>query len=176
MGGKSQSSTAQTTSQQTTNTQTVNTSTVGLDNVETGVVGSNNTITQISTDQGAVEAGRAIGERALDVVGETAEGAFGVATDALGTVERGLDASLDFGTGVVGDAFSFGEKAIAAQAATSQQTATVLSGAIERAAQATRTDSADTLQKIGKYGTVAVVVIVIGGIALYALTRRKGGG
>jgi len=162
MGGKSSSRTSSNQSQTTTNSQEINTSTLGLDNVETGVVGDNNQVTRISTDQGAVDAGRRLGEAALDTVGETT-------VKALGTVERGLDSALDYGSGITADALAFGRSALQAQSQSSTQTAGILAGAIDRAASATRTDSAVTMQSFIKYGAIAAAVIA----AAYAYSRKR---
>jgi hypothetical protein len=174
MGGKSKSSADTTQSQQTTNSQTINTSTVGLDNVETGVVGSNNSITRISTttDQGAVEAGRRIGEAALDTVRETTEGAYGLARESLGTVEHGLDAALDFGSGLSAQAFAFGSQALKSTSEQATQTTNVLAGAIDRASQATRSDTADTLQKVTK-STMIVVGVMVAAVAAVLIFGGK---
>lgn len=174
MGGKSKSSADTSQSQSTTNTQTINTSTVGLDNVETGVVGSNNSVTSIttSTDHGAVEAGRQIGLYALDTVAETTEGAYGVARESLGSLERGLDAALDFGSGLTAEAFAFGSMALESTSEQARDTAQVLAGAIDRASQATRSDTADTLQKVSK-NTMIVVGVMVLGVAAVMIWGRK---
>ena len=195
MGGRSKSSTTSQTTTTTTNVQNIQTTSVGLEDVEFGVVGGGDVaVTQITTDQGALEAaegmaraafgsaervalegldtGRRVGEAALDVVGETVEGAFGVSREALGTVERGLSEALDFGAGVTADALSFGERALQSTAQTTQQGFAALSSAITRAAEATRSDTAATLQTLGRYGFVALAVIG-GAIALAIYAGRR---
>src|SRR5688572_3293954 len=104
MGSKSKSST--TANQTTTNIQDIDTTTVGLEDVDTGIVGNSGdvSITQISTDAGAVDAsldfGREIGDRSLDFAeefgSEALKRSFDFGSDALGTVESGLHAALDF--------------------------------------------------------------------------------
>jgi len=198
MGGKSKSSTSSATTQTTTNTQNVQSSSVGLEDVEFGVVGGGDvSVTQISTDAGALEAaksiardaygsaervaaegldtGRRLGEAALDTVGETVEGAFGVSKEALGSLERGLSEALDFGGDVTSGALAFGRDALKATQETTQGAVAELGSAIERAAQATRSDTADTLQTLGKYGAIAMVVVVIGiGTVLVVSARNRG--
>lgn len=127
-----------------------------------GVVGSNNQVTQISTDQGSVEAGRRIGEAALDLVGENQRA-------VNDTLSGAVDRSLDFGEAALEESFSFGGKSLdlAGKALQVQSEATgkgfnALSSAIDKASQATRSDTADTLQKLAKYGAVAIGVIGLG--------------
>lgn len=173
-----------------TTTQIDQSRSADLDHIEgIGVAGNNGpvSVTQISTDQGAVMAGqkiaeaglnfgREIGQGALDTVGETS-------IHAIDASVKANDRSLDFGEALSENAFSFGGKAIEAvndtaakaidaQAATTGKGFDSLSSAIDKAAQATRSDSADTLQKIAKYGAIALGVIVVG--AVIFTTMRKG--
>lgn len=90
--------------------------------METGIVGNSGDvqITQISTDAGAVDAaldyGREIGEASLDFAGEFGSDAlreaFSFGSDSLGTVERGLNQTLDFGENVVDRSFDFGSESL----------------------------------------------------------------
>lgn len=189
MGGKSKSSTSTSTSQTTTNTQNIDTTSVGLDNTEFGVVGGGDvSVTQISTDQGAVsgaldtanlslQTGRDVSKLALetnaditraglDTVGEVS----GRAIDAVGDAN---DRSLDFGGQVVQDALGFGESALKSSAQATSQGFQSLGSAIVAAGEATRSDTADTLNNLAKYGAIAVGVIVVGGIVA-AVVFRKG--
>lgn len=153
MGGRSRSSTQSTQETQVTNIQDIDTTTVGLEDVQdTQIALGDQTITQISTDQGAVEAGRAIGEASLDFAGEFG----GVAIEA---VSDATDRALDFGADFGSQAFGFGERALETVEAQSERTTKELGGAITRAAEATRSDSAVVTQNIAKYGAIAVGVI-----------------
>lgn len=86
-GGKSSTATQQ----NTTNVQDIDTTTIGLEDVEFGVagVGGNVSVTQVQTDQGAVD-------RAFDFGEEVLTG--------------GLDRSLDFGTDAIRDVLDFGRE------------------------------------------------------------------
>lgn len=176
MGGKSQSSTSTATTQNTTNTQDIATTSVGLDNTEFGVVGGGDvSVTQISTDQGAVSAGRdvaiagldtgrKIGQAAFDTVGE-------VSGRAIDSVTQANDRSLDFGSNVVTQALGFGTDVISKEQQTTSQGFATLGNAIDQAAQATRSDTADSLTKLAKYGAVALAVIALGVAAVFIFRR-----
>jgi hypothetical protein len=188
MGGKSKSSTSTSTAQTTTNTQNIATTSVGLDNTEFGVVGGGDvSVTQVTTDQGAVNAGKdvalsglqtgrdvsklaletneAVTKAGLDTVGEVS----GRAIDAIGDAN---DRSLDFGGKVVQDALGFGETALKSTATQTQQGFNTLGAAITQAANATRSDTAETLNNLTKYGTIAIAVIVGGGIIAAVFFKR----
>lgn len=193
MGSKSKSSTS--TTQQTFNTQDIDTTTVGLeeigeDAIALGQVGGDVQVTQISTDAGSLEVGRRIGEASLDFAGEFGDSAFDFGDDALSTVERGLDSSLDFASGVSSDAFStvgdtvkggFGlasdafsaisntvSDSLKATTQTTQATVSELGRAIDKAGNATRSDTTQSFQKIILYVSIAGAVAILG----YALIRR----
>lgn len=175
MGGRSKSST--TSSQTTTNTQNIETTSIGLEDVEFGVAGVSGDVqvTQISTDQGSIEAGRKIGESAFEFAESQSEDAFEFAEEfggtaikeafdfgdeALGTVEKGLSDVLDFGRTSL--------ETISAQNA---RTTGELGKAIVSAGQATRSDASEAVSNIAKYGAIALAVGIIG----YALLARKRG-
>lgn len=152
MGGKSSSSTAST--QQTQNQQQIATTTVGLEDSAGAIAGGRDvSVTQISTDQGAVKAAFGLGDAALSVGRD-------VTTHAIDASSYQLDRSLDFGSEV-----------IHAQADTSAKTASTLAGAIDKAAAATRSDTSQGLTQIAKYGAVAVVLIF--GAMFFFRTRRS---
>lgn len=100
MGGGRSSTQA---NQQTTNVQDIDTTTIGLEDVEFGVagVGGNVAITQVQTDQGAVDRAFDFGE---DVLTGGLDRALDFGHDALSD-------SLDFARANVGDSFDFGGKA-----------------------------------------------------------------
>lgn len=186
MGSKSKSSTS--TTQQTFNTQDIDTTTVGLeeigeDAIALGQVGGDVQVTQISTDAGSLEVGRRIGEASLDFAGEFGDSAFDFGDDALSTVERGIDASYDFASGVSSDAFSTVDDTVGGAFATvgqtvsdalksttqtTQATVSELGRAINKAADASRSDSSQSLQKIVMYVSIAGAVAILG----WALIRR----
>lgn len=166
MGGKSRSTTQQQQQTTTTNVQDIDTTTVGLEDVqESNVALGDQTITQISTDQGAVEAGRDIGLASLDFAGEFG----GVAVEA---VTSATDRSLDFGQAVSEDAFSFGSEALKAVSTQSTATTKELGAAISKAAEATRSDSAVVTQNIAKTGALVVGAVVLG-VVVIMIFRRK---
>lgn len=106
MGGSSKSSTSS--AQTTQNQQHITTTTQGVEDVrDSNVALGNQQITQISTDQGAVEAGRRIGEAALDLAGEATNQAIKAATSAN-------DRSLDFGEAALDTNFRTSREAIEA--------------------------------------------------------------
>lgn len=174
MGGKSKSSTEANTSTTTTNVQDIDTTTIGLEDVEFGVAGvtGNVSLNQISTDHGAVDAGRKIGEAAfdfgedaLDIVGE-------VSGRAIDRISDATDRSLDFGEDALDASFGFASSVVDSQAKLATQGFGTLAGAIDKASQATRSDTADTIQKLTKTAGIVVGVLVVGGIVAAVIVRR----
>lgn len=175
MGGGSSKSSQQTT-QNTTNVQDIDTTSVGLEDVALGAVaGGDLQVTQISTDQGAVEAGRKLGEASLDFAGEFGDTAlrqsFQFGSDALGTVQKGLSDALDFGADVTSGALSFAQAQTRETQGNIQTGFNALGNAITAAGQATRSDTAATLQSLGKYGFIALAVLGLG--LVFVMYRRR---
>jgi hypothetical protein len=171
-GGRSGASTSNTAS--TTNTQDIDTTTVGLDNIQEGAIGLGQvggavSITQISTDQGSVEAGRRIGEASLDFADEFGGNAFDFGSDALSTVEHGLSETLDFGSDTVAGAFDFGKDAIKSVQQTAESSTSELGRAITSAAEASRSDTTVAFQNIIKYVAIAGAI----GLVAYFVFGRK---
>lgn len=183
MGSKSRSST--TSNNYTTNVQDIDTTTIGLEDVDTGIVGNSGdvSITQISTDAGAVDKsldfGREIGDRSLDFAEEFGSDAlyeaFNFGDEALGTVERGIDKSLDFGDRVVQEGFDFGGKALdnlktiqTDSTSAAQKSIAALSNALGTVGNLSRSDTSDTLTKIMPWIAGALGV----GVAAFAFARR----
>jgi hypothetical protein len=166
---KSKSATTNNNVQTTTNTQTTSNTQIDnsrtLDGVEGHVIDAGGSVSIISTDQGAIEAGRRIGEAALDTVGETS-------IHAIDALTAANDRSLDFGDAVVEMGFSFAGDALKTQAETTASGFGTLAGAIDKAAQATRSDSADTLQKIAKWGGIAIAAIAVGAIIIASMKGK----
>jgi hypothetical protein len=158
MGGSSKSKTSS--DQTTTNVQDIDTTTIGLEDVETGIVGNSGAVslTQITTDSGAVDSafdfGRAVGERAIDTVGEFGGDAlyqaFRFGDSALGSVDNGLNSALDFGESALG---------IVAQSSNKAQAA--LSGALQTVGNLSRSDNTEAITKFIPYvaGVVAIIAI-----------------
>lgn len=183
MGSKSKSST--TNYQETTNVQDIDTTTIGLEDVDTGIVGNSGdvSITQISTDAGAVDAsldfGREIGDRSLDFAeefgGESLKRAFDFGNEALGTVDSGLHAALDFGDNTVERGFDFGSEAIGAitkaqesARISSEKSVSALTGALNTVGALSRSDTSENLTKIVPWIAGALAV----GAIAYAFVRR----
>lgn len=171
MGGKSKSSTASTQATTTTTTQEIDTTTIGLEDVQGSIVGGAGDITVTQTDAGAVEAGRAIGEASLDFAGEFG----GVALETVqSATDRALDfgsESFDFGSGVSSEAFAFGGKALETIAQQSAATTKELGGAIERAATATRSDTAAVAPELFKTGAIVIGAIVLGVVVIFLFKK-----
>lgn len=154
MGGRSSSSTAS--SQSTQNTQNIKTTTLSAEDSAGAIIGAGDVaVTQISTDQGAVEAGKDVAVSALNVGRD-------VTSQAIASSEHGLDRSLDFGSEVV-------HTALETQAKSSAQTAGTLASAIDKAAAATRSDTSQSFQTIVKYSAIAVTLILV---AMFAFRKR----
>ncbi len=199
MGGKSKSETATetqaNTTTTTTNNQDIKSTSLGLEDIEGGAIAGNSgpvSVTTISSDSGAIEAGRKLGESALDSNEKTAAAAFGyaggVARESLNSIgevsgkaiDRVTEANahvLDFGEAALDKSFSFGTniagQAIGASKQSTEQGFKSLGGAITAAGEATRSDTADTLNKLAKYGAIAVTVIVGGGIIASVAFKKK---
>lgn len=164
-GGKSRSSTSS--QQTTTNVQDIDTTTIGLEDSAGAIAGGRDvSVTQISTDQGSVEAGRKVAAASLDFAGEfgtaSVKRAFDFGSDALGTVQTGLSDVLDFGGDIT-------KRALDVTAKQSAETTKTLSGAIERAAAATRSDTSEGLQKI----VMVVAIAGVLGVIAFAFIRRR---
>lgn len=183
MGSKSKSSTSNT--QHTTNVQDIDTTTIGLEDVETGIVGNSGDvqITQISTDQGAVDAsldfGREVADSSLDFAGEfgsdALKRAFDFGSEALGTVDSGLHAALDFGDNTVERGFDFGSEAIGAitkaqesARISSEKSVSALTGALNTVGSLSRSDTSASLTKIIPWIAGAIAASFLG----YAFIRR----
>lgn len=179
MGGSSKASTSTANTQQTQNTQNTTATTTSNEvsgSGSIGLTGSGNqvSVTQVSTDQGAVQAGLDTAKEALGNESQVAQAGL----DLGRTIGAGsFDFANEFGTQALNDvtsstqnglnaALDFGSKALAANQQTASNTASVLGQAIETAGEQTRSDTADSLNKIALYGAVAVVAIVIAVIAM----------
>jgi hypothetical protein len=120
-----------------------------------------------------VEAGTRLGERSLDFAGEFGTealetvGRFGEETTA--TLERGLSSSLDFGSGVVADAFSFAQGESERSQDANESAVSALGSAIQTVGSFSRSDTADSLQRIALYGAAALAV----GFIAFAVSRGK---
>lgn len=191
MGSKSKSSTS--TTSQVTNTQEIEQREIALEEAnESNVIqggGDVNAVIQLS-DQGAIRAGQQLGEAAIFAVEDFGDTAFEFATENTRSLERGLSETLDFGGGVVADALAFSEgqtdKALdfggdvfdraldfgeresdRAQDATDSALRALGQG-INTVGQLSRSDAADSVNKIALYATVAVGLIA----AAYAFSKR----
>lgn len=147
MGGSSKSTS--TASQTTNNNQQIQTTTTSLEDVAFGIAGNEGdvSVTQVTTDHGAIAAARDIGSSAFDFAGE-------------------------FASELSGEAFAFGGRALDAVSKTSEESTRTLAGAIEQAGAQTRSDVASTFNQLGKYGAIAFVIV--GGIVALVLLKKKG--
>jgi hypothetical protein len=190
MGGKSKTSTEanQSTSEvnntTSTNTQT-NTSTqtdasrnVALEDVEFGVAaGGDLSFQQVNntTDFGAVEAGikAATGslDRSLDFGSEALDFSGDVVDRSLKSVDDATEGALGFGSESLQAAFGFGNRALDSVTANAAQSASKLGNAIDQAAAATRSDAAASIDKIGKYATIAAVVVAVAVAAVFIFKK-----
>lgn len=167
MGGKSKSETAANTTTTTTNTQNLDTTSIGLDNTEFGAVaGGNLSITQNTTDQGAIE-------KSFDAIKSNTDSALDFGGKAVTAVSDANAKSLDFGLDTVDHALLFGSKALDSVTQTASQSSSTLANAIDKAAAASRSDSSQSLNEIVKYATYAIGAIVAG-VTLYLIFKRKG--
>ena len=120
----------------------------------------------------ATEAISETARRAVDASGEFLREGFGFGGDALDAVDRSgersaavaeqaIDDIRGFGSdafGFVGDIFT---RAVDAVTGTAQDTNVTLAGAIGSAADATRSDSANVLNNVAKFGALAVGAIAV---------------
>lgn len=162
MGGKSNTSTnanqttSETNTSNTTNQQTDNSKNVDLNDVEFGVAaGGDLSFQQVnnSTDFGAVKAG-------IDAAQHGTDAALDFGSEAL-----------DFGSHTVDAGFSFGTKALDAVTKSSADTSSKLSSAIDQVAAASRTDAANSFDKVTKFATVGVIVVVLGVAAIFIFKK-----
>lgn len=182
MGGKSKTATAANTTTNTTNTQNVASTSVGLEDVEFGAVaGGDLSVTQIQSDQGAIE-------KSFDAIESGTKLSLGFADSiggkAIDAVTDANDRSLDFGDEVVERGFSFGSQALDSVTAfggkaldsvtqNSAKTSAELGAAIDRAAAASRSDSSQSLNMIVKYGAYALGAVAAA-IAIYSIFKKRG--
>lgn len=189
-------STSKNSAKNTTENQTHNESTnINLQDTEGVAVGSAGrdvTVISNSLDGGAIEgafdfagdtanAAFSFGERVSDnnlrAVDSSLDFAGSVSSDAFDKISDANDRSLDFGDNVVETGFNFGlgaldtvrgfgEAALQNAAQSSEATAKTLGAAITSAANASRTDSSQSFDKLTKYGTIALSVI---GVAIAAV-------
>lgn len=193
MGGKSSANTSTANTQQTQNQQNINTTTTSTE-VGAGGVGATGgrdvTVTNITSDQGAIKAasdiafnslgtaenvaqagldtGRKLGQSSLDFANEFGNNAINAVEHSTTT---GLNAALDYGTGVTSGAFDLIGTAFDKLAKSSSDTATTLGGAITSAANASRTDSSQNIDNLIKYGSIAAGVIVLGIAAVFIFRK-----
>lgn len=193
MGGKSSANTSTANTQQTQNTQQINTSTTSTE-VGAGGVGATGgrdvTVTNITTDAGALKTagdiaanalgsasdvaqaglttGRQLGQSSLDFANEFGNNAINAVEHST---ENGLNSALDYGTGVTSGAFDLLGHAFDSLSKSSSDTATTLGGAITQAANASRTDSSQNIDNLIKYGSYAVGAIGLG-IAVIFIFRK----
>lgn len=184
MGSSSRARTE--TSQQTQNTS----SNINLQDVSGPAVGSaGGDVSITSTDHGAIEAAGELGQRSLDTVDNTVGEAFSFgekvvdsnikAVDssldfggkAISAVSDANDRSLDFGENALSGAFNFGGEALKLQAESNKATTATLSGAIERAAAATRTDASQSLDKITKAGMAVGIAVAVAFVAYFIFKK-----
>lgn len=194
MGGSSKASTSTANNQQTTNTQQINTATtsseVSGDNSIGATGGRDVTVTNITTDQGAINAakdiaynslgtaenvaqagldtGRQIGQSSLDFAGEFGDRALALAQSST---SEGLHSALDYGTGVTAGAFDLIGSALKGAFASEADTSTTLGKAITDAANASRTDSSQNIDNLIKYGSIAAAVVVLGVAAVFIFRK-----
>ena len=170
MGGKSKSATtantSTTTNTTTNNVQDIDTTSIGLEDNEFAVVGGGDvSVVQNTTDFGAVEAGikaaQAGTDAALDFGDEVVDAGFGFGERALDSVDDTVKAGFDFGT-----------RALDSVTASSAASTSKLASAIDQVAAATRSDAADSFNKVTKYGTIAVGVVVAGVVAVMLFKKR----
>ena len=129
-----------------------------------------------STDYGAIGGAFSLGESALESNTKSVDSALdfadSIGSKSIDSITDVNDRSLDFGEHALSDSFTFGraaldantktsEIALAGVAKSSSDTAAKLGNAIDQAAAASRSDSSQSLDKITKYGAMA-----LGGIAL----------
>lgn len=176
MGGKSTS--ASTTSQTTTNQQNIATTSIGFENVDGGVIyGSSVTL----SDQGAIDAGRDLAELGLDSASDIADSSFGLAGESIQQAGRNVESVLDFADDFGSDSYEFAtgalERSLAFTEAERERSADAQQGALRSLGQAitqvsdaSRSDSADTLRRIG---VPLVIVLGVGFVALAFFNRRS---
>lgn len=145
MGGTSRSANTNT----TTNTQDISNETIGIEDTELAVVaGEGASVQVVTTDLGAVDAARDIAESGIGVAGE----ALHVNADV---VSQSLDFSNDFGEA----AFDFARHESEQAALTSQSAIATLSGAVQKVADASRSDSTETFRRIALYAAIALGLV-----------------
>lgn len=120
-------------------------------------------------DSGIVAASRDISLGAIALTGDVAAGAMRAGAEALEFGERVTDRSLTTTYGIASDSIAaqrrLAEYAIGQSSAQQRQTADVLSSAIVKAADATRSDTSNVLNNIVKFGSL--VALALAGLYIY---------
>lgn len=163
----------------TTTEQTNESTNINLQDVDGPAVGSaGGDVTITTTDFGALDAAEEIsgaafslGEQAIDTNLKAVDSALDFGGTAIDAVSDATDRSLDFGEAALDQSFNFGSQALSTVAKSSADTAKTLSGAIEQAAAATRSDSADTLNKITKTGGIVLAVMAAAIAAIFIFKK-----
>jgi len=177
------------TTQTTSNVSTVTDQSQTLGGVNVGVgdaIQAGGDVNIESTDYGAIGGAFSLGESALESNAKSVDSALDFA-DSIGSrsidsIGDANDRSLDFGEHALSDSFTFGRAALDANTETAQlalagvvkssaDTTAKLGNAIDQASAATRTDSADTLNKITKYGSIAIGVVAVAVALIFILKK-----
>lgn len=127
------------------------------------------------SDYGAIGGAFSLGESALASNARSIDSALDFA-DSIGSksideIGDANDRSLDFGESALSQAFSFGGDALGAVTKSSADTTAKLGNAIDQAAAASRSDSSQSLDKITKYGGIAVAVIAVAIAAIFIFKK-----
>lgn len=159
-----------------TNIQDIDTTNINLEDID-GIGLADVSNVQISiqeVDAGAIAAAENISSGALNLAGD-------VTAQAIRSNESGLGRAFDFGEDIFGESVDVVSSAIRSNEATLSRslkfgenivtrTINTLSSAIGKAADATRSDAANTLGTLIKFGSVAVGVLGLG----FIITRARG--
>jgi len=174
------------TTQTNTSNVTDNSQNLGAINSLGDAIQAGGNVSIESTDFGAVESAFSLGESALESNAKSVDSALDFA-DSIGS--RSIDSitdvndrSLDFGEHALSDSFTFGTAALSANTDVTKQalagvvsasadTSTKLGNAIDQAAAASRSDSSQSLDKITKYGSIAIGVVAVAVALIFILKK-----
>ncbi len=170
--------TKKTVKQTVTNTSTVTDQSKNLGGSSVGVGNAYQSAGDLNievSDEGAIAGGFHAAENASNnlakSVDSSLEFAGDIGTRAIDAASSATDRSLDFGEHALEDSFTFGTAAIKAVSDSSSTTASTLSGAISKAADATRSDVSQSFDKLTKYGAIALAVVGVAIVAFIVLKK-----